>query len=121
VIPHVTSRMPLWEMDPTKEAGIPHGKHAEDVAQVTVLGTKMGEVESPDVESKMSTHDHGIHLPPPSYWPIVTAIGINLIVGSLIFRNADAGTLLHNLWYLSLAGIALTAVSIFMWAFEPGH
>ena len=120
VIPRVTSRMPLWETDPAKDAGIPHGRHAEDTSEVTVLGTTVGAVESPAAESKMSSHDHGIHLPPPSYWPIITAAGVTLTVGSLIFRNVQS-EMLHNLWYLSLVGLALTAVSIFMWAFEPGH
>jgi hypothetical protein len=118
-IPIVHSRMPLWEADASKEPGIPHGKVAEDVNSVTVGGTKVGEVEYPDSESKMSAHDLGIHLPPPSYWPIVLAFGILLAFGSLIFRNLDGA--LHNLWWLSVAGVLLVAVSIFKWAFEPGH
>jgi hypothetical protein len=111
--------MPLWEADASKEPGIPHGKVEEDVNSVTVGGTKVGEVEYPDSESKMSAHDLGIHLPPPSYWPIVLAFGILLAFGSLIFRNLDGA--LHNLWWLSVAGVLLVAVSIFKWAFEPGH
>jgi cytochrome c oxidase subunit 1 len=118
-IPVVHSRMPLWEADPTKEPGIPHGKMAEDVNSVTVGGTKLGEVEYPDSESKMSAHDLGIHLPPPSYWPIVLAFGILLTFGSLIFRNIDG--VWNNLWWLSVAGVLTVTVSIFKWAFEPGH
>ena len=118
-IPIVHSRMPLWEADATKEPGIPHGKVAEDVNTITVGGTQVGEVEYPDSESKMSAHDLGIHLPPPSYWPVILAFGILMTFGSLIFRNLDGA--LHNLWFLSVAGVLLVAVSIFKWAFEPGH
>ena len=39
--------------------------------------------------------------------------------GSLIFRNLDG--VWNNLWWLSVAGVLTVAVSIFKWAFEPGH
>ncbi|MDQ3388067.1 MAG: hypothetical protein M3483_01055, partial [Gemmatimonadota bacterium] len=73
----------------------------------------------PDSENKMSAHDLGIHLPPPSFWPVVLAAGITLTFAGLIFRQVDG--VLHNLWYTSILGIAVTIVSIYAWAFEPGH
>ena len=111
--------MPLWEGDPTKEGGIPHGRRDEDTDDVTLGGAKVATMEYPDDESKMSAHDLGIHLPPPSYWPIVLALGITMVFGMLIFRNVDGP--LHNLWMGSIAGILLTVYSIYRWAFEPGH
>jgi len=117
-LPVVRSRMPLWEGDPTKEAAIPHGRHEEDTQTVSFAG-KTAEMPFPDDESKMSAHDLGIHLPPPSYWPVVLAAGITLTFGGLIFRPLDGA--LHNLWYVSILGVVLTAVSIYSWAFEPGH
>jgi cytochrome c oxidase subunit 1 len=118
-LPVVRSRMPLWEGDPTKEGGIPHGRRDEDTDDVTLGGAKVATMEYPDDESKMSAHDLGIHLPPPSYWPIVLALGITMVFGMLIFRNVDGA--LHNLWMGSIAGILLTVYSIYRWAFEPGH
>ncbi|HEX2095453.1 MAG TPA: cytochrome c oxidase subunit I [Longimicrobiaceae bacterium] len=119
-IPVVRSRMPLWEGDPARDGGIPHGRVEEETEQVTIAGTKIGEIHDPEEgENKMSTHDHGIHLPPPSYWPIVTAFGILLVFGALIFRNAEGA--LYNLWYLSLMGVGIVVVGIYSWAFEPGH
>ena len=118
-IPVVHSRLPLWEGDPVRDPGIPHGAVAEETDQVTLLGTKVGEVREPDDENRMSTHDLGIHLPPPSFWPIVTALGICATFIGLIFRNVEGP--LHNLWFLTIAGIVTLVVSMYAWAFEPGH
>ncbi|HEY0021601.1 MAG TPA: cytochrome c oxidase subunit I [Longimicrobium sp.] len=118
-IPVVHSRMPLWEGDPTKDGGIPHGRAEEDTEQVRLMGADMGEMTYPDDENKMSAHDLGIHLPPPSFWPIVLASGISLTFMGLIFRSMDGP--LHWLWLLTVVGVALTTLSIFKFAFEPGH
>jgi hypothetical protein len=118
-LPQVHSRMPLWEGDPTKEGGIPHGKVEEETEQVTIGGAALAEMRDPDDENKMSAHDLGIHLPPPSFWPLVLAMGVTAIFVGLIFRQVS-GTF-HNLWYLMFAGVATTILSIYAWAFEPGH
>ncbi|HYH78779.1 MAG TPA: cytochrome c oxidase subunit I [Longimicrobium sp.] len=118
-IPVVHSRMPLWEGDPTKAAGIPHGRAEEETEQVTLGGAALAEVGDVHDENKMSAHDLGIHLPPPSFWPIVLAFGITLIFVGLIFRQLTGA--MHSLWYLMIAGVAITVLSIYAWAFEPGH
>jgi cytochrome c oxidase subunit 1 len=118
-IPVVHSRMPLWEGDPTKDGGIPHGRAEEDTEQVRLMGADLGQMTYPDDENKMSAHDLGIHLPPPSFWPIVLASGISMTFMGLIFRSFDGP--LHWLWLLTVVGVALTALSIFKFAFEPGH
>ncbi|HEX8905563.1 MAG TPA: cbb3-type cytochrome c oxidase subunit I, partial [Longimicrobiaceae bacterium] len=120
-IPVVHSRMPLWEDDPTKEAGIPHGRVEEETEQVTLAGTQVAAVRDVRDENKMSAHDLGIHLPPPSFWPIVLAAGISSIFIGLIFRQVPATSAWHNAWYLMFAGVATTVLSIYAWAFEPGH
>ncbi len=50
----------------------------------------------------------GVHLPSPSYWPIVAAFSLPII----------AYGLLYTLW-LCLVGGLLLAVAIFGWALEP--
>ena len=70
-------------------------------------------------ENKMSAHDLGIHLPPPSFWPIILAAGISSIFIGLIFRQVTGP--LHNAWYLMFVGVVTTMLSIYAWAFEPGH
>ena len=119
-IPVVHSRMPLWEGDPTKEAGIPHGRVEEETEQVTLLGTKVGEVRDPEADvNRMSAHDLGIHLPPPSFWPVVTAAAISAIFIGLMFRNVEG--VLHNVWLITPLGVVTLIASIYAWAFEPGH
>jgi cytochrome c oxidase subunit 1 len=121
-IPTVRSRMPLWEQDASKQGGIPHGRTDEGMDTVTLGGAKVAEMEFPDEPSLMDASeanaDH-IHLPPPSYWPIILAVGITMLFGSIIFRHVPGA--LYNLWYLSLVGFVITVVGIFGFALEPGH
>ena len=110
-LPMVRSRMPLWESDPVLREGIPHGRHAEDTESVTLAGADLDtEVEYPDDESKMSAHDLGIHLPPPSALPILLALAITLFFG---------GFMVH--WAMVAAAALGIALLIFAMAFEPGH
>ncbi|HEX8394322.1 MAG TPA: cytochrome c oxidase subunit I [Longimicrobium sp.] len=118
-IPVVHSRMPLWEGDAGRQAGIPRGRTEEETEQVTLLGHKVGEVADPESDVNKMSPDQAIHLPPPSYWPIILAAGISMIFIGLLFRHMEGA--LHNLWYMTPAGALLTVVAIYAWAFEPGH
>src|SRR5690606_4097534 len=109
-VPVVRSRMPLWESDPVLSEGIPHGRHDEETDTVTLGGQDVAVMEYPDDESKMSAHDLGIHLPPPSFYPILLAFAITLFFG---------GFMIH--WWISAVGLFALALTIFAMAFEPGH
>jgi hypothetical protein len=111
--------MPLWERDRTKDDGIPHGRHAEDHSDVTLAGMSVGEMEYPDAESKMSPHDLGIHLPPPSIWPPILAFGITLFFAGFLLQRVDLPMLVQI--SPNLLAVAIIFVSIYVWAFEPGH
>jgi cytochrome c oxidase subunit 1 len=50
----------------------------------------------------------GVHLPAPSFWPLVLALGLPLIGYGLIF----------NLWISVLGGL-LTGLGMYSWALEP--
>jgi cytochrome c oxidase subunit I len=109
-IPVVRSRMPLWESDPVLGPGVPHGRRQEDNVVVSVAGTDVTDAEFPDDDSKMSAHDLGIHLPPPSMLPILLAFAMTLFFG---------GFLLH--WGVSsVAAVAILLIA-YAFAFEPGH
>jgi cytochrome c oxidase subunit 1 len=109
-VPVVRSRMPLWESDPILAAGIPHGRHAEDTEQVTSGGARIAEMAYPDDTSKMSAHDLGIHLPPPSFYPILMALTITLFFGGFIIH-----------WAVSVAAAVGIMTLVYALAFEPGH
>jgi cytochrome c oxidase subunit 1 len=109
-VPIVRSRMPLWENDPVLGEGVPHGRREEDVAVLALAGTDVGDAEFPDDESKMSAHDLGIHLPPPSLLPILLALAMATFFG---------GFILH--WGLSVAAAVGVLLLAYTFAFEPGH
>ena len=56
----------------------------------------------------------GIHLPNPSYWPLVAAAGVTAVFVSLMLLGHDkAGA------WLVVASVALLFFGVYRWAFEP--
>jgi cytochrome c oxidase subunit 1 len=56
----------------------------------------------------------GIHLPHPSYWPLVAAVGLTAVFTSLMLLghgHAGPGAV--------VAAVALLFFGVYMWAFEP--
>jgi cytochrome c oxidase subunit 1 len=51
---------------------------------------------------------HGIHLPGPSYYPLISALGLPLIGYGLIFN-----------WWLVIAGLVVVLAGFFGWVLEP--
>ncbi len=82
-----------------------HRKYAED---------KSGRLVP--VQAGASDHDaeetHGpartIHLPSPSYWPIVASLGLPIMAYGVIYS-----------WWLVGVGAVVTLVGIYGWALEP--
>jgi cytochrome c oxidase subunit I len=84
-IPTVHGRDPLWEMKRERGGPLP---------------------EPPRVSGK------GIHLPNPSYWPLVSAVGVaGTMVGLMLLH-------LVGPWGI-IAGVAILFIGVFNWAFEP--
>ena len=70
---------------------------------------------SPAQKSQMEKMDRDrrpdhIHLPPPSYWPVVLAMGI------LVFFY---GWFIHPA--VNVLGLLIVLMSIYAWVYEPGH
>ena len=54
----------------------------------------------------------GIHLPNPSYWPLVAAIGVlTTIAGVMAFPHIGP--------WVSIAGALILFLGVFKWSFEP--
>jgi cytochrome c oxidase subunit 1 len=86
-VPVVHGRDPLWEAKRERGGPLP---------------------EPPLVSGK------GIHLPAPSYWPLVAAVGVTLIfVGFMLSPKVGP-------WGLVI-GIATLFFGIFNWLFEPSY
>ncbi|HSH44634.1 MAG TPA: cytochrome c oxidase subunit I [Longimicrobiales bacterium] len=60
-------------------------------------------------ESVWVEPEGGVHMPNPSYWPLVAAIGASATL--ILFMT--------NIWWMPLVGLALTAIAVINWAFEP--
>lgn len=78
-LPVVRSREPMWD-------------HPEEM-----LAQTTGEPKAP------------IHLPPPSYWPIFTAVGVILAMALMMTGK----------WWPPLIGAAWVGIGIINWAYEP--
>jgi cytochrome c oxidase subunit 1 len=51
---------------------------------------------------------HGIHLPGPSYYPLISSLGLPVIGYGVIFN-----------WWLAPVGLVLVLVGLFGWVLEP--
>jgi cytochrome c oxidase subunit 1 len=51
---------------------------------------------------------HGIHLPGPSYFPLLASIGFPVLGYGIIFN-----------WPLAVAGVVILLIGLFGWALEP--
>ena len=49
-----------------------------------------------------------IHMPPNSFWPAVSALGITMLMSGMVFG-----------WFVGIPGAVLMLVGIYSWAFEP--
>jgi cytochrome c oxidase subunit I len=132
-IPHVTARDQLW----ADKYG--HGTHAgETDVDVRIAGVKVGEVDVPDesaaeqaarrdphssvgvqVDTGTKEEVHHIHMPNPSYYPLIAAAGLFIMAMGLLF---DTGTITIGLLHMPVAsavGLIVLALGAYGWAFEP--
>jgi heme/copper-type cytochrome/quinol oxidase subunit 1 len=67
-------------------------------------------VEAERVESyAFGPMEENMHMPPNSYWPIVTAFGV--VLTFVLFMT--------NLWWPPLIGVVWTTIGVINWAYEP--
>jgi cytochrome c oxidase subunit 1 len=92
-VPIVTHRDEFW-----------HRKYTEDdEGRLVRLPSGAAETHG-DGES----HGH-IHMPSPSYWPLLFAIGLPILGYGFVFKN----------WYILAAGVAWLMFGLTGWATEP--
>jgi cytochrome c oxidase subunit 1 len=76
------------------------GEHGPKLVKVTTAEELLAEEEA--------NADHHIHLPSPSYWPMVLALALPIIAYGVIFNLL-----------LSVAGTGILLLAIFGWCLEP--
>ena len=70
--------------------------------------TKRRKERAPVIAGASEDEEHLIHLPQPSYWPLVVSIGLLIGGYGLIFHYAVA-----------VLGLAISVVGVYAWSFEP--
>jgi cytochrome c oxidase subunit I len=106
-IPVVHSIDPLWH---EKYVERPDGQPAP-----VVSGAANGHGDEPTAGLEGAAHDdghrgggHGIHMPSPSYWPLVAALGLPMMAYGLLYST-----------WLAIAGGLVLLVGLYSWALEP--
>lgn len=98
VIPTVTSRDALWVE-----------KRAEETAREVGLEPKAPLAAPADAAAL------NIHLPSPSYWPLVSAIGLATLFAGFLLSPYMLGPIPG----VSLVGVVILIVGVYGWSFEP--
>lgn len=94
-IPYVNSRRPLWDY-----------KHPEDPDRPLTAQMRAKIEQKP--ESKPAAPE--FHLPNPSFWPIIAALGITLTLAGLAVTLVGTGL-----------GLVIFALAMTGWIVEPAH
>jgi len=107
----VTSARPLWD----QKYGIGHGAHALPPEAAARHSTRAIGLADHD------EHEHvHVPMPDPSYWPLVTALGLTLFFAGLILlpNTVTPSFTLSNFWLTGI-GLMLMVVGISAWSLEP--
>ncbi len=97
VVPVVTSLDDYW-----------HRKYTEDDEGRLVRLPTGGSGDDEDL-TPAGFDPHSIHMPSPSYWPLIFAMGLPIIGYGFVFKN----------WWLLAAGVLVAFFGLNGWAIEP--
>lgn len=87
-----------------------HKKYSEDEDGRSVLRPGVDLNAQPkEVSLEEAIEKYGVHMPSPSLWPCIVALGLPIIAYGLVF----------SLWGLCAVGIATTAAGLIGWSIEP--
>ena len=92
---------------------IPHVHALDEFFHLKYAENEAGELEQVTdyehiMEEQEANADKHIHLPSPSYWPIVLAVGLPIIAYGIIFSHV-----------LAVFGAAVVILAVFGWSLEP--
>jgi cytochrome c oxidase subunit 1 len=125
-VPEIHHRDPLWAEK--------YGVHEDDTeVEVTFAGQEIQDVHvpddseavyrDPDEPTLMQTDpyraDHGVHLPNPSVYPLIAALGLFMFAMGMLFSDPSVPIVSWNVSILSLLGLVVILGGVFGWSFEP--
>jgi cytochrome c oxidase subunit 1 len=105
-IPHVEARDDFWHRKYTEDE---QGRLVRLPAGGSDDGTTGGAVATTE-DTHGHGDGHGIHLPSPSYYPLVMSLGLPIVGYGAVFKN----------WYLIVVGAVVLLYGMYAWAIEPG-
>jgi cytochrome c oxidase subunit 1 len=82
-----------------------HRKYVEDEKTGKLIPVQAGAAPYGDEAHEVP---HGIHLPSPSFWPLVAAVGLPVMAYGIMYT-----------WFLVGAGAIISLVGFYGWALEP--
>jgi len=98
-IPRIEARDDWW-----------HRKYTEDSEGRLVKLPTGGAVDEADLDVHQVEEEHHIHLPSPSFYPFVVALGLPVLGYAAVFLNV----------WLVIPGLLLVLFGIYAWGLEPG-
>ncbi len=110
--PVVAARDPLWE---AKYGS--HG-HAPIPQELEIVETVHAGVEDVPAPQYPISHAH-VHMPNPSYYPLIAAAGLTIAALGLIFSHPRLQIARVDLPLLALLGLITLVVGIYGWSLEP--
>ena len=120
VIPTIEHRDPLWAEK--------YGFHESDTEiDVTVAGQHVATGHTPDEDpgeqklAALAANDTGhadVHMPNPSYYPLIAAIGFTLVAVGMLFDNPEIPIGALPMPLVTLIGIITLVGGIYGWALE---
>jgi cytochrome c oxidase subunit 1 len=88
----------------------PHHYNFPELPEVRSREPLWDEMERKEVErATMKEPEEEPHMPSPSFWPILVALGI----------ASTWALVMTGVWWMPLIGLAFAAFGIFSWAFQP--
>jgi hypothetical protein len=123
-VPTVRARDPFWHdkyVDPltTEPHVVPAGTGAAEQTAVAVAEHD----PHGDPHEEHGSNGHGIHMPSPSFFPLVTAVGLVVAAYGMLLTRSDKeyfGFFGNNDWFLLVGiGVATTFAGVYGWALEP--
>jgi cytochrome c oxidase subunit 1 len=101
-VPHIGHRDPIWweKYDQHGDHGHGHGGDHQDLSRI----------------NEVTGH---VHMPNPSYYPLIASAGMFIAALGLLFDNPDIVIGLLHLPSLCALGAIVMVAGIYGWAFEP--
>jgi heme/copper-type cytochrome/quinol oxidase subunit 1 len=123
-LPEVHHRDPLWADK--------YGAHEdEEDVSVTIAGHEVGSVAVPDdeeqasyatvVRARQEEAEHHVHMPNPSVYPLIAAIGFALIAFGMLIDNPVFHIGGMGVPFVTAFGVLTMVGAIYGWSFEPAE